>query len=584
MSDILQQQSDQFYITDLIARGGMADVYLAQDVVLKRQVALKVLSPQMTMNRNANARFRREAETVARLNHPHIVQIFSTGRTQDKRPFIAMEYVRGGSLQKYLARLHAKNQRLNCVDALLITRQVAEALAVAHQAGVVHRDLKPSNILLRPDGTPVVTDLGIAAVQTEPSLTQTGNVVGTPHYMSPEQARGQKIDGRSDIYSLGMILYEMLAGSVPFSGDSPLSILHQQVNEPPPPLSTIRTDLTNATCQVVEICLQKEPANRFQSADDLIVALDHALIMEQGERPAGQPVTAEQETEAAKDKRPLWLFGVAAVVLLLLCGGSFFIARGLWSGLTAPDVDEALPPPTQISTIPATETSTNVPVVTAVPQVSDAVIATLFTTPPSIDGSLDEWVGVPSFLSAHAVHADSSWDGTDDVEAVWQLGWDANNLYVGVAVTDELLVQTQSGNQIFKGDNVDLQLDMDRTGDWGNGLNTDDFQINLSPGNFATLPPSAFHFTATADGSSIDAPRQNIRVAAQQQPDGYVIEAVIPWQELNVTPSIEFILGAALNVTDNDTPGTAVQERLLSNSASRKWEDPTTWGTITLSE
>ncbi len=330
MSDLLQQQIDQFYITNLIARGGMADVYLAQDMVLKRQVALKVLSSQMAADQNANARFRREAEAVARLNHPAIVQIFSTGRTPDKRPFIAMEYVAGGSLQKYLLRLNAQNQRLTTVDALSITRKVAEALSVAHQAGIVHRDLKPSNILLRPDGTPVVTDLGIAAVQTEPSLTQIGSVVGTPHYMSPEQAQGQKIDGRSDIYSLGIILYEMLAGSVPFSGDSPLSILNQQVNETPPPLMMVRSDLSNATSQVVEICLQKDTANRFQSADDLMVALDHALRVERGERPLQQaqdePFVEPVETliveEEVGRKRPFWLIWRG--------GGSAFIFMWRW--------------------------------------------------------------------------------------------------------------------------------------------------------------------------------------------------------------------------------------------------------------
>lgn len=592
MSDLHQQQIDQFYITNLIARGGMAEVYLAQDVVLKRQVALKVLSAQMAANRNANARFRREAETVARLNHPYIVQIYSTGHTPDKRPFIAMEYISGGTLQKYLLRLNELNQRLTTVDALLITRKVAEALAVAHQAGVVHRDLKPSNILLRSDGTPVLTDLGIAAVQTESSLTQTGTVVGTPHYMSPEQARGQQIDGRSDLYSLGMILYEMLAGSVPFSGDSPLSILHQQVNEPPPPLGTVRSDLSNATCQAVEICLQKDPANRFQSANDLIVALDYALSIEQGEQPLGQaqdepfvqPIETQSAVEEDGGKRPLWLIGLAVAVILLLCGGGFFLLRGLWMTVSISNPVAPPPPPTMIVSEPTAVVATPIPVETAVPLISADVVAARLAVPPVIDGNLGEWVGTVPYLSTHPVYTAPGWDGTADVVAAWHIGWDADNFYLGVDVVDDVHVQTQTGNQIFKGDNVDLQLDVDRPGDWGAGLNVDDYQINLSPGNFANLPPSAFRFAATPDGGSIDAPGHKIQIAAQQKADGYTIEVAIPWQDLNVAPSVGLILGAALNVSDNDTLGTAVQEYFLSNVATRKWGDPTTWGTLTLSE
>ncbi len=583
MSDLRLQQIDQFYITDLIAQGGMAEVYLAQDVTLKRQVALKVLSPQMSTNRNATARFQREAETVAKLSHPYIVQIYSTGRTPDKRPFLAMEYISGGSLERYLAHLAKQNHRLTTEDSLRITRQVAEALVVAHQAGIIHRDLKPSNILLRQDGTPVVTDLGIAAVQTEPSLTQTGKVVGTPHYMSPEQAKGQSIDGRSDIYSLGMILYEMLAGKVPFSGDSPLSILHQQVSEPPPPLDTIRADLSKSTCQAVEICLQKDPANRFQTAADLLVALDHALLAEKGELPPPSTV-AEPAIEEA-EKRPLWLFGVLLLILLFLCAGGFFLLRGLIPGLAEIDSVSTVPPaPTLIVNASPTATKAVLPQETAVPVASANVVASKLAVPPTIDGNLDDWSDLTPYLSTHTVYSAPGWDGSADLSVAWKLGWDDQHLYVGATVIDDVHVQTQRGNQIFKGDNLDLQIDIDQAGDWGSGLNTDDYQINLSPGNFTSLPPSAFRFTATTAGDSIDAPGHSIRVAAQAQPDGYTLEAAIPWQDINVVPTVGLRLGTALNATDNDTPGTAVQEQFLSNSATRKWDDPTSWGTLTLAD
>ena len=257
--------------------------------------------------------------------------------------------------------------------------------------------------------------------------------------------------------------------------------------------------------------------------------------------------------------------------------------RGLWTTVFT-SAPIAPPPPTAIATEPTAVINTAVPVETAVPIISADVVAARLDIPPVIDGDLGEWAETTPYLSTHPVYTAPNWDGTADLAATWHIGWDDNNLYLGVNVVDDVHVQTQTGNQIFKGDNVDLQLDVDRSGDWGDGLNVDDYQINLSPGNFANLPPSAFRFAATPDGGSIDAPGHNIQIAAQQQSDGYTLEAAIPWQDLNVVPSIGLILGAALNVSDNDTPGTAVQEYFLSTSATRKWGDPTTWGTLTLSE
>ncbi|MCB8966824.1 MAG: serine/threonine protein kinase [Ardenticatenaceae bacterium] len=165
-------------------------------------------------------------------------------------------------------------------QALTIMRQIAVALSVAHRAGVVHRDLKPGNILLRSDGTPVLVDLGIAVVQGGTRLTQTGNLIGTPHYMSPEQVRGTALDGRSDLYSLGVILYELLSGQRPFEATESIAVLHKQVYEPPPPLESIRHDLTPETRQVVATCLEKEPEARYQTAEEVAQAVERALRAE----------------------------------------------------------------------------------------------------------------------------------------------------------------------------------------------------------------------------------------------------------------------------------------------------------------
>ncbi len=274
----------RYRIVRHIARGGMADVYEAEDVDLKRKVALKIMLDALAEDSQFVLRFRREAQTVARLDHPNIVQIYTVGEAAMRagaaeRPYIAMQYIEGGSLREKLQELARRGKLLTTEQALNITRQIAEALAMAHKANVIHRDLKPSNVLIRPDGRPVLVDLGIAVVEGVSKLTQTGAIIGTPHYMSPEQVKGERLDGRSDLYSLGVILYEMLAGIRPFEADSSVAVLHQQVYEEPVPMQKRRPDLPPPVTAVVAKSLQKEPSRRFQQADEMIAAIDQALQM-----------------------------------------------------------------------------------------------------------------------------------------------------------------------------------------------------------------------------------------------------------------------------------------------------------------
>ncbi len=279
-NDLTGQRIGRYEVRGPIGQGGMAEVYLAFDAELERNVALKLMLPGMTQDQKFVDRFRREARTAARLNHPHIVQVYDVGAAPDGRPYIAMQYVDGGSLRAVLTDLAERGKLLPTDQALAIVRQVADALAVAHRAGIVHRDLKPSNILIRADGTPVVVDLGIAAVQGGPRLTQTGNLIGTPHYMSPEQVKGEPIDGRSDLYSLGVILYELLAGVRPFAAAESIAVLHAHVYEPPPPLDGLRADLTPQTVQIVHTLLRKSPDERYATAEQLMAAIDQALLAE----------------------------------------------------------------------------------------------------------------------------------------------------------------------------------------------------------------------------------------------------------------------------------------------------------------
>ena len=373
-----------------MARGGMADVYLAEDVELQRRVVIKLILPHLAADETFVARFQREGQTTAQLEHPNIVRIYTTGRLADGRPYLVMQYISGGSLEDRLVAMNAENTRLSIVAALDMTRQIAGALDAAHQAGIVHRDLKPSNILLDKNDKPIITDLGIAQYAGGTRLTQTGSVMGTPHYMSPEQAGGKSLDGRSDIYSLGVILYELLASQRPFTGDSPIAVLHQHIYEPPPPLATIRPDLQPATYQVVEKALQKDPVGRFQTAAAMGAALNHALAAEQRFStsttpvdkiypPAAIPTVIDTAPvrEPAKERHKTWLWLLP--LLLLLAVGLFWMSQRSWQftiGSSASETKAGNELPIAIA-----ETTSPTPTVTAV--LPTATPQPTATTPPT---------------------------------------------------------------------------------------------------------------------------------------------------------------------------------------------------------
>src|SRR6266545_2845626 len=235
-----------------IAKGGMAEVYLGTHLTLDRAVAVKVMHNYVESDPDLQARFEREAKTVAGLRHPNIVQIFDFD-TAEGHPYIVMEYLMGPSLATYLRELHSHNKRLQPkqIARLLIT--IATALDYAHEQGVIHRDVKPGNIILHSKATntstqepitertdAVLTDFGLVRIAQAVTQTASGSVSGTPAYMSPEQAQGLKVDHRSDIYSLGVILYEMVAGRIPFEGDTSWTLIFKHINEPPPPISGIQ--------------------------------------------------------------------------------------------------------------------------------------------------------------------------------------------------------------------------------------------------------------------------------------------------------------------------------------------------------
>ena len=257
--------SQRYELNHLIARGGMAEVYRAHDRLLDRPVALKVLFPELSVDRSFVERFRREAQAAANLSHPNIVPVFDWGEDGGTY-FIVMEFVDGRPLSAILKTAGP----LSAERTADIGAHVAAALGYAHRHGVIHRDVKPGNVLITDDGQVKVTDFGIArAVNTEESLTQTGAVMGTATYFSPEQAEGMGVDSRSDIYSLGVVLYEMVTGRPPFLGDTPVAVASKHVRDHPPAPRELNPAVPPTFEAVILKAMAKDPAFRYQTAEDL---------------------------------------------------------------------------------------------------------------------------------------------------------------------------------------------------------------------------------------------------------------------------------------------------------------------------
>jgi serine/threonine-protein kinase len=301
-----------------LGSGGMADVWLAEDTHLQRQVALKVLHRRFAQDQEFVQRFQREAESAAGLQHPNIVSVFDRGQFEGTY-YIAMQYIDGPTLKQLIDR------GLTPEQAVTLIRQVLEAARFAHRNGVVHRDLKPQNVIVDPEGKAVVTDFGIARAGVS-EITQTGSVMGTPHYLSPEQAQGFEVTAVSDLYSIGVLLYEALTGRVPFEAESAVAVAMKQVSQTPLRPSSINPAVSPALDAVVMRALEKDPGQRFQNADAFIAALDAALKAPGTEGTADfaalPPVVATIEEPVEEEPRRNWLLWAlaAAVVIGLLIG------------------------------------------------------------------------------------------------------------------------------------------------------------------------------------------------------------------------------------------------------------------------
>jgi eukaryotic-like serine/threonine-protein kinase len=267
--------SGRYRLDAQIGSGGMSTVYRAFDIVLERQVAVKLMHRDIAHNPDQLERFRREARAVAQLNHPHIVQVIDAGE-DDGMPYIVFEYVEGETLKDRIRRYG----RLDIPEAIAYAIEIARALGGAHERGIVHRDVKPQNILVDEEGSGKVTDFGIARTLEQEGLTADGRVLGTTDYVSPEQALGHAVDGQSDLYSLGVVLYEMLTGEVPFRGENQVAVAMKHVREELPDIQYRRPEVSSALAAVLDRLTAKDLQRRYASDRDVIADLEEVLAIE----------------------------------------------------------------------------------------------------------------------------------------------------------------------------------------------------------------------------------------------------------------------------------------------------------------
>ena len=318
---------ERYELGAMIGTGGMADVYLAQDVRLNRQVAIKILRSDLARDPSFVTRFNKEALSVAALNHPGIVSVYDSGKEDSPSgamPYIVMEYVEGKTLREMVN----KGERFALNRAVEITEGILIALQYSHKNGIIHRDIKPGNIMITDNGDVKVMDFGIARAlaDTGATMTSTWNIIGTAQYLSPEQATGTQADARSDLYSVGCLLYELLAGRPPFTGDTPVAIAYQHVSAPLVPITEIQESLDPALNAFFSIALAKDANERYQSANAMLKDLKKLI--------KGEGITTQIPKQMRKEKARNRIAALSIALILLVGGVSYFIFNPNQSAVT----------------------------------------------------------------------------------------------------------------------------------------------------------------------------------------------------------------------------------------------------------
>jgi eukaryotic-like serine/threonine-protein kinase len=324
--------SGRYRLEAKLGSGGMSTVYLARDETLDRPVAVKVMHREMSEQEDQLLRFRQEARAVAKLTHPNVVSVIDAGE-DGGYPYIVFEYVKGETLKQRISRVGA----LDTQEAIAYAIEVARGLSVAHARNMVHRDIKPQNVLIDEEGRAKLTDFGISRQLEQDGMTATGRVLGTTDYVAPEQAMGKAVDPRSDVYSLGVVLYEMLIGQVPFHADSQVGVAMKHVNEELPDVQRRRPEASAAVALVVERATAKNPAERYQTIGEMIDDLETALEVEAaragsttGEATSVLDAVPPPQRKLSGRRRWSW---AAVIVLLLLGGGALLAVQLISSGI-----------------------------------------------------------------------------------------------------------------------------------------------------------------------------------------------------------------------------------------------------------
>ena len=321
MSELL---NNRYALGEMIGTGGMADVYIGDDTRLNRKVAIKVLRRDLARDPSFVARFKKEALAAGGLNHSGIVAVYDSG-DENNSPYIVMELISGQTLRQVMQQgLTPQGRALEIIEGIL------QALEYSHKEGIVHRDIKPGNIMITDSGDIKVMDFGIARATDDigATMTNTWNVVGTAQYLSPEQATGEMADGRSDLYSLGCLMYELLTGRPPFTGDTPVSIAYQHVSSPITPASQVKPGLSTDIDRMLEVVLSKDPNNRYQDATAMLADLQRVI--------KGEPVTTKIQKVFPRRKLISSLSAIIAGVVLV--GAGVFFSSGGSAPLTVPNV------------------------------------------------------------------------------------------------------------------------------------------------------------------------------------------------------------------------------------------------------
>jgi serine/threonine protein kinase len=322
--------AERYRLDRSLGNGGMGEVFEATDVTLHRSVAVKLLSPSLVQDEPARARFVREARALAQVNSPHVVAVYDAGEDAE-RPYLVMELVEGTTLEQELRRAG----RVQPARAVAIATDIASGLASAHEQGIVHRDVKPSNVFLTPSDMAKIGDFGIARLERpDATLTLTGQTFGSPPYMAPEQATGGPVDARADLYSLGCVLFQMLVGRRPFSGDDAVSLVYQHVHTIPARVDALAPDVPAALGDLVAGLMAKDPDDRPDSAHEVRRALDSVPTEVAATTMATVPVTATavlpRRAQAERHRKPWWplVAGIVGVVALLALTTAAILARG----------------------------------------------------------------------------------------------------------------------------------------------------------------------------------------------------------------------------------------------------------------